>query len=183
MIDLQILGTVPRPGKWNWSFGIWFYRKLSGSPRDEKIKHFAKYKCWNFFKLAHFFSHFSQCNPISNIHPKHTDHCFQFFSNQTWSITNITRMPLLLLMIIYGDISSVLCNALCRLRILFKKLSWLGTRVRWDSQSQNWFRPTWILMWNSILNFRVPMSFSPSPILHAYYMHSTCILHINLSPC
>ena len=94
MIDLQILGTVPRPGKWNWSFGIWFYRKLSGSPRDEKIKHFAKYKCWNFFKLAHFFSHFSQCNPISNIHPKHTDHCFQFFSNQTWSITNITRMPL-----------------------------------------------------------------------------------------
>jgi len=49
-----------------------------------------------FFKLAHFFSHFSQCNPISNIHPKHTDHCFQFFSNQTWSITNITRMPLLL---------------------------------------------------------------------------------------
>ena len=96
MIDLQILGTVPRPGKWNWSFGIWFYRKLSGSPRDEKIKHFAKYKCWNFFKLAHFFSHFSQCNPISNIHPKHTDHCFQFFSNQTWSITNITRMPLLI---------------------------------------------------------------------------------------
>ena len=94
MIDLQILGTVPRPGKWNWSFGIWFYRKLSGSPRDKKIKHFAKYKCWNFFKLAHFFSHFSQCNPISNIHPKHTDHCFQFFSNQTWSITNITRMPL-----------------------------------------------------------------------------------------
>ena len=97
MIDLQILGTVPRPGKWNWSFGIWFYRKLSGSPRDEKIKHFAKYKCWNFFKLAHFFSHFSQCNPISNIHPKHTDHCFQFFSNQTWSITNITRMPLYML--------------------------------------------------------------------------------------
>merc|ERR1719500_304401 len=46
-----------------------------------------------FFKLAHFFSHFRQCNPISNIHPKHTDHCFQFFSNQTWSITNITRMP------------------------------------------------------------------------------------------
>merc|ERR1719500_1321359 len=46
-----------------------------------------------FFKLAHFFSHFSQCNPISNIHPKHIDHCFQFFSNQTWSITNITRMP------------------------------------------------------------------------------------------
>ena len=33
-------------------------------------------------------------NPISNIHPKHTDHCFQFFPNQTWSITNITRMPL-----------------------------------------------------------------------------------------
>ena len=51
MIDLQILGTVPRPGKWNWSFGIWFYRKLSGSPRDEKIKHFAKYKCWNFLSL------------------------------------------------------------------------------------------------------------------------------------
>ena len=49
----------------------------------------------NFFKLAHYFFSFCQCNPISDIHLKHTDHCFQFFVNKIWSITNITRMPLL----------------------------------------------------------------------------------------
>ena len=47
-----------------------------------------------FFKLAHYFFSFCQCNPISDIHLKHTDHCFQFFVNKIWSITNITRMPL-----------------------------------------------------------------------------------------
>ena len=46
-----------------------------------------------FFKLAHYFFSFCECNPISDIHLKHTDHCFQFFSNKIWSITNITRMP------------------------------------------------------------------------------------------
>ena len=82
MIDLQILGTFPRPGRWNWSFGTWFYRKLSRSPRDKKIKHLAKYIWRNFFKLAHYFFSFSECNPISDIHLKHTDHCFQFFFQQ-----------------------------------------------------------------------------------------------------
>ena len=95
MIDLQILGTFPRPGRWNWSFGTWFYRKLSRSPRDKKIKHLVKYIWRIFFKLAHYFFSFSECNPISDIHLKHTDHCFQFFSNKIWSITNITRMPLM----------------------------------------------------------------------------------------
>ena len=32
-----------------------------------------------FFKVAHYFFSFCQCNPISDIHLKHTDHCFHFF--------------------------------------------------------------------------------------------------------
>ena len=93
MIDLQILGTFSRPGRWNWSFGTWFYRKLSRSPRDKKIKHVAKCIWRNFFKLAHYVYCFSEWNSISDIRPKHTDHCFQKKFNKIWSITIITRMP------------------------------------------------------------------------------------------
>ena len=46
-----------------------------------------------FFKLAHYFFCFSERNSISDIHPKHTDHCFQKNFNKIWSITIITRMP------------------------------------------------------------------------------------------
>ena len=52
-----------------------------------------------FFKLAHYFFCFSECNSISDIHPKHTDHCFQKNFNKIWSITIITRMPLLPLLL------------------------------------------------------------------------------------
>ena len=47
-----------------------------------------------FFKLAHYLYCFSECNSISDIRPKHTDHCFQKKFNKIWSITIITRMPL-----------------------------------------------------------------------------------------
>ena len=94
MIDLQIVGTFPRPGKWNWSFGIRFFRKFSGNLLGTKKSNILPNICVDIFlKLTHYFSYFSECKPISDINPKHTDHCFHFFSNQTWSITNITRMP------------------------------------------------------------------------------------------
>ena len=58
-----------------------------------------------FFKLAHYFFCFSECNSISDIHPKHTDHCFQKNFNKIWSITIITRMPLLMAELIINSTS------------------------------------------------------------------------------
>ena len=90
---IEILGTFPRPGRWNWSFGTWFYRKLSRSPRDKKIKHVAKCIWRNFFKLAHYVYCFSECNSISDIHPKPTDHCFQKISTKFGALPLLQECP------------------------------------------------------------------------------------------
>ena len=46
-----------------------------------------------FFKLAHYFFPFSECNPISDIHLKHTDHCFQFFSTKFGALPILQECP------------------------------------------------------------------------------------------
>ena len=46
------------------------------------------------FKLAHYFFCFSERNSISDIHPKHTDHCFQFFSTKFGALPILQECPL-----------------------------------------------------------------------------------------
>ena len=87
---------------WQMKLKLWhlILQEIVKISSGRKNQTFCQIYVLKFLKLAHYFSHSSECKPISDIHPKHTDHCFQFFSNQIWSITNITRIPLLMATII-----------------------------------------------------------------------------------
>ena len=80
---------------WQMKLKLWhlILQEIVKISSGRKNQTFCQIYVLKFFKLAHYFSHSSECKPISDIHPIHTDHCFQFFPTKFGALPILQECP------------------------------------------------------------------------------------------